>query len=87
MMKGKTEASIKKGIEIFLTPKQKKAHGRPIYADEAISCGLNIEKVDVKGVMWELVYELYIRTDNFVSTHAAKCIETTTHSFSARMKS
>lgn len=87
MMKGQAEATIKKNIEIFLTPKQKKAHGRPIYADEAISCGLNIEKVDVTGPMWELVYELYIRSDNFVSTHAAKCIETTDHSFSARMKS
>lgn len=86
MMKGKPLEKIKKDIEIFLTPKEKKAHGRPIYADEAEACGLAIEKVDVKGLLWQLVYELFIRTDNFVSSHAAKCIETAEYSFSARVK-
>jgi hypothetical protein len=63
-----------------------KAHGRPIYRDEAISCGLVIEEVNVKGELWELVYELYIRIDNFVSSHVAKCVETKEDSFSVKLR-
>lgn len=81
MMKGTSDKDIKKKIEIFLTPKKKKAHGRPIYGEEALSCGLDIELKDVKDEFWELVYELYIRTNNFVSTKVAKCIESKEHSF------
>jgi ClpP class serine protease len=81
MMNGISEANIKKNIEMFLTPKKKKAHGRPISADEAIACELNIKQVDIKGKIWDIVYELYLRTDNFVSTHAAKCVETKDLSF------
>ncbi|MFH1258962.1 MAG: hypothetical protein ABII74_03975 [Elusimicrobiota bacterium] len=83
MLKGMSENEIKKKIEIFLTPKQTKAHGRPIDEKEASSCGLEIESKDVKDNFWKLVYELYIRTNNFVSTKAAKCIETKSHSFIA----
>ncbi len=86
MLSGMKAPDIKKNIEIFLTPKRKKAHGRPIYRDEVTTCGLNIDKVDVKGKMWQLIYELYLRTDNFVSTHAAKCVETKELSFAARVK-
>ncbi len=83
MMNGTSDANIKKNIEMFLTPKKKKAHGRPISAEEAMACGLNIEQVDIKGKMWDIVYELYMRTDNFVSTHVAKCAETKDLSFAA----
>lgn len=83
MMKGMSEEDIKKKIEIFLTPKQTKNHGRPICKKEAERCGLNIESKDVRDKFWMLVYELYIRTSNFVSTKVAKCIESKTHSFVA----
>jgi len=86
MLSGMSDADIKKKIEMFLTPKKKKAHGRPIYRDEAKTCGLAIDDVDVKGDLWELIYELYMRTDNFVSNHVAKCVETKEHSFSARLR-
>lgn len=81
MMKGTSDSDIKKNIEIFLTPKKKKTHGRPIYGKEALNCGLNIELKDVKDKFWELVYELYIRTNNFVSTKVPKCIESKEHSW------
>jgi len=81
MMKGTSEGDIKKKLEIFLTPKRTKTHGRPIYRKEALGCGLKIEPKDVKDKFWKLVYELYIRTNNFVSTKAAKCIESKDHSF------
>ena len=88
MMKNMSEKDIKKKIEIFLTPKRTKTHGRPIYSEEAKDCGLKIETKDVKDKFWELVYELYIRTNNFVSvsTKAAKCIESKNHSFVAGVK-
>lgn len=81
MMKGISKEEIKKNIDIFLKPTQKKAHGRPIYAKEALDCGLNIELKDLRGELWELIYELYIRTNNLVSTRAAKCIESQKYSF------
>jgi ssDNA-binding Zn-finger/Zn-ribbon topoisomerase 1 len=87
-MKGESEANIKKKIEVFLTPKKTKAHGRPIYRDEAADCGLKIEKVDIKSPMWQNIYELFFRTDNFVSSNnVGKCIETEKHSLFARVRS
>ena len=84
MLKGKSEKDIKEKIEIFLTPKRTKTHGRPIYRDEASSCcGLAIEAVDVKDKFWEVAYELYIRSNNYVSKLASKCIESKSLSFSA----
>lgn len=80
-MKGISKEAIKKNIDIFLKPTQKKAHGRPIYAKEALECDLNIELKDLRGELWELIYELYIRTNNLVSTRAAKCIESQKYSF------
>ncbi len=32
---------------------------------------------------WQLIYELYIRTNQFVSRDASKCIESKNHSFIA----
>ena len=86
MMKGISEDDIKKRIKIFLTPERTKTHGRPIYREEALSCELQIESKDVKDKFWNLVYELYIRTNNFVSKKAAKCIESKNHSFVATVR-
>jgi len=75
MMKGTKFADIKKKIDVFLSPKRKKTHGRPIYRDEALKCDLVIENIDVGSELWKTIYELYIRIENFVSVQAAKCIE------------
>lgn len=84
MLKGKTKTKIKKDIEVFLNPSVgTKSHGRPIYFDEASKCGLNIEEMDVKSEIWNVAYELYVRTDQYVSTRVTKCIESKEHSFSA----
>ena len=86
MMKDLSEKDIRKKMEIFLKPKRTKTHGRPIYAKEGSECGLKIELREVKEPLWELLYELYIRTDNFVSIKAVKCIESRKHSFVATIK-
>nr|WP_269446508.1 hypothetical protein [Methanocella arvoryzae] len=81
MMKGMSEEEIYKKIEIFLSPEYTKTHGRPINCEEAKTCGLNIEIMDVRDPTWLLIHELYIRTNNFVSTRVTKCVESKDHSF------
>ena len=83
MMKGKSTGLIKKRMKIFLTPQRTKTHGRPIYRDEARKCGLTIEAADGRSALWRNIYELYIRTYNFVSTQAVKTIETECDAFFA----
>lgn len=87
MLSGLTEEEIKKKVEIFLTPeKGKKVHGRPIYAQDALDCGLNVEIRNVKERFWSVVYELYIRLNSHVSTNnVAKCIECKDYSFRAKV--
>lgn len=81
MMKGTSPSKIKNKIGVFLSPKITKAHGRPIYPVEAKSCGLRVEETNPGTRQWLLIYELYLRLNNLVSTHASKCIETKTSSF------
>lgn len=81
MMEGTAEAEIKERIGTFLTLDRAKTHGRPIYATEAMQCGLNVEMVGVKSALWERINELYLRTDSYVSTRVSKCVESKNHSF------
>ena len=81
MMKGNSKSEIKKNIEMFLTPEKTKSHGRPIYEKEAQDCGLNIELLDVKSNLYKTLYELYIRTNHFVSSRVSKCIESRYNSY------
>lgn len=84
MLKGLSEKDIEKKIQIFLTPERAKVHGRPIYGKEAKECGLDVETRNVKDEMWSLVYELYVRLNNYVSrNNVAKCIESVDSSFRA----
>jgi len=83
MLSGKSEAAVEKDIKVFLTPERTKAHGRPIYRDEAAGCGLDIETIDVKDARWEPIYDLYLRSNNYVMTRASKCVESLEHSYSA----
>lgn len=81
MMQGQTAEEIGKKIQVFLTPKAKKAHGRPIYPDEAVSCGLKVNLFQSASSTWKAVYALHSRTRNYVTVHAAKCVETSRDSF------
>ncbi len=81
MLKGISEPVIKEKIKVFLTPERTKIHGRPIYGKEAQGCGLNIELKGAQEPVWKAVYELYIRTDRYVSTRVSKCVENKNMSF------
>jgi ClpP class serine protease len=81
MLKGKKVKDLANRLEPFLKPEAKLAHGRPIYREEAEDCGLKIE--EPSDALWNVVSELHVRANNYVSNHVAKCIETVTYSFSA----
>ena len=83
MMAKKSEKEIEKSIGAFLTPERAKTHGRPIYAAEARECGLTIEEIDHASKTWLLLYELYYRSNHYVQTEVAKCIESDRASFIA----
>lgn len=85
MMSDNKETEIRKKIKMFLSPEQKKTHGRPIFYSDAETCGLSVIPVDKNEKLWKTIYELYIRGNNFVNTKAAKLIETKTHSFLVTM--
>lgn len=87
MLSSKTPSQIKRQIHRFLTPEEVKVHGRPIYAQEAKNCGLNVDMIDLRSKRWALTRELYIRLDSFVSTDdIAKCIECEHYSFRAKVR-
>ncbi len=82
MLNGKTDDEIQTAIKVFLDPEAGTlAHGRPIFATEAKGCDLKVEDLDVHKKLWENIYELYARTDFFVSQHACKAVESKEESF------
>lgn len=87
MLNGVTEIKIKKSIKDFLSPEKVKVHARSIYAEEAKKCGLNIEIKDIKSNLWQIIYELYVRLDNCVSTNnVVKCIESKDYSWLVKIR-
>ena len=78
MMRGVSD--IKQRIEVFLSPKSTKTHGRPIYPNDAEACGLIVEHRKVSEPVWQAVQELHVRTNHYVSVHVSKCIESRDHS-------
>jgi hypothetical protein len=83
MMKNASESTIEKRIQPFLDPELSLSHGKPMFLEDAAACGLRIAKVDTRSETWNIVYELFLRTNHLVSTRVAKCIETTDTSFFA----
>jgi len=81
MMKSMKEEKIEESLQIFLTTEKTKKHGRPIFAEEAEACGLNINRLNKDKEIWKLIYELYTRTSNYVNGQVAKCVESKEHSY------
>jgi ClpP class serine protease len=82
MMSGRTNAEIEQKIKVFLDPSAgTQIHGRAIYATEAKGCDLIVEDLSVKSPQWDPIYELYYRTDMYVSTRAAKVVESQSEAF------
>jgi hypothetical protein len=83
MMPDKTEDEIGSCMKVFLNPENTQTHGRPIFLKNTKECGLSAEGIDPNSETWMLIYELYIRTNAFVSSIVSKCIESKEHSFAA----
>lgn len=87
MLSNLSKDKIRQQMELFLTPEEVKTHGRPIYAQDALNCGLNVEMVDIKGKFWSQVYKLHVWLNNHVSRHnIGKCIECKKYSFKAKIE-
>lgn len=82
MMAGKKSTEIEDAIKVFLDPDAgTHAHGRPIYSSEAKRCGLNIDNLSVGSSLWRIIYQLYARSEKYVTTQALKAIESKRESF------
>ena len=81
MMKELSEEDIRERVKILLNPIELKVHGRPIYWEKAKEMGLNIEHVENDSRIWQLVWELYVRSDWYVSNRAGKIVESSKHAF------
>lgn len=80
MMKGKTEAAVKKAIAVFLKQQATQSHGRMISHDGAKACGLNVDLIDLYSPLWNTIWELYVRADWAVTRVHRKLIESSTSS-------
>lgn len=85
MMKGETEATIKKRITCFTDPEVTLSHGRALNPEHLQDCKLVIEEIDVKSEFWRKVRELYSRSKFLVdrSESSRKLLETVETSFQA----
>ncbi|HVM81255.1 MAG TPA: hypothetical protein VMU06_19700 [Stellaceae bacterium] len=82
MMKGTPTVDIERKIQLFLDPKAgTREHGRAIYASEARACHLNVDEISVKTPEWEAIYELYYRSESYVTHNVSKMVESQTEAF------
>jgi ClpP class serine protease len=82
MCKGKSIQAISNKLKMFTSPEAGTVvHGRPISAQEARSCGLAVEDIDVQSKAWADIYELYARTERFTSSVAVRAVESKGEAF------
>jgi len=74
-LKHLTEKDIRTKVKAFLDPRYTISHGRPIYQDVAVTCGLDVTPVDIKSDLWASVWGLYVRLNHLTQTTATKVVE------------
>jgi hypothetical protein len=84
MMRGKSDADIRGSIKRFTEPEPGGAHGRSIGIEDSRNCGLEVEEIPLGSKVADMVWELYVRTNHYVSTECSAAIETMERSLSAR---
>lgn len=82
MMSNLAESTIKRKIKDFLIHKRTASHGRMITINEAKSCGLNVEEIELRSDLWNWVWELFIKADWVVSVRSKKILESNVTSLS-----
>jgi len=81
MCNGKTREEIERKLKKLLDPEETMSHGRPIFREEAKEMGLAIKPIDLGSDLWATLWEIYQRTDWYVSHQASKTIESVDQSF------
>jgi hypothetical protein len=79
MLKDDPPDRITKCIQLFTDWGKTLAHGRAIFAEAARDAGLDIEIIPLNSRLWAVAFELYLRTDSYVSTTAIKTVESARH--------
>ena len=77
MMFRLSEDRIRERISPFLIQEQTMSHGRMITTVEAMKCGVKVKEIELRSVLWNLIWELFIRANWVVSTHSRKILEST----------
>lgn len=83
LMRQQSAEAIERCVEFLTTRDQTMVHGRALFPETLKQQGLDIEVLPLDGHLWRLVFQLYFRTDYYVSTKASKTIEAADHSLSA----
>ncbi len=83
MMKAFSEDDIRSKIRPFLVQEETASHGRMLAAKRTKMCGLNVELIDLKGELWDTIWELYVRSDWIVKRQSGKIIESAQSALSA----
>jgi hypothetical protein len=65
MLKDKSEEKIAEVVKKFFEVGDKNTHGRSISPDEAMAFGLTIRKEDKYGDFWDMIWEIYVRIENY----------------------
>jgi ATP-dependent protease ClpP protease subunit len=65
MLKTKNDAEIAAVVNSFLTKGDEESHASRVTPEEASAMGLVVEKVSRDSDYWELIWELYVRTDHY----------------------
>jgi len=65
MLRDKSEEEIAEIVKNFFEVGDKSTHGRAISADEARLFGLRITKEEKYGELWNLIWEIYVRTEAY----------------------
>lgn len=81
MLKGKSDATIKKSIKPFLEPDLTFSHGRALNHESCKACGLKVELVGLDSELWKTVWGLYMRSTHVISSQRPKLLETTETAF------
>ncbi len=79
MIKEMSAEEIRTKIRPFIDPEVTLAHGRRIGFDLARRCGLTVGEFALQSDVWTLVWELYVRTDWYVTNQCSKLVQTRNH--------
>lgn len=68
MLKGKTDPEIETVVNAFLTKGDTESHASRVAPEEASTMGLIVELMPRDSSYWNLIWELYVRTDHYIKT-------------------